>query len=83
MSSDIEKNLRIIINKTYSLIKHSKRLFVHGRGLCVSRLLLYKLSRPPPFLGSSIEGLVAKKEKINQHGERIEQDRSAVAGFKL
>ena len=38
---------------------------------------------PPPSLGSSIEGLVAKKEKINQHGERIEQDRSAVAGFKL
>ena len=41
------------------------------------------LSPPPPSLGSSIEGLVAKKEKINQHGERIEQDRSAVAGFKL
>ena len=38
---------------------------------------------PPPSLGSSIEGLVAKKEKINQHGERIEQDRSAFSGFKL
>ena len=63
-------------------MKHSKRLFVHGRGLCVSRLLLYKLSQPLS-LGSSIEGLVAKKEKINQHGERIEQNRSAVAGFKL
>ena len=43
------------------------------------------LSPPPspPSLGSSIEGLVAKKEKINQHGERIEQDRSAFSGFKL
>ena len=42
------------------------------------------LSPPrPPSSGGSIEGLVAKKEKINQHGERIEQDRSAVAGFKL
>ena len=55
-------------------------------GVCALADFLFKNSLsppPPPSLGSSIEGLVAKKEKINQHGERIEQDRSAFSGFKL
>lgn len=52
-------------------------------GVCALSDFFFTNSLSPPSLGSSIEGLVAKKEKINQHGERIEQDRSAVAGFKL
>ena len=52
-------------------------------GACALADFFFTNSLSPPSLGSSIEGLVAKKEKINQHGERIEQDCSAFSGFKL